>query len=142
MLPTLPLGSLFLGELIGKEVIIDTYHGVNASMSSIKSFNMESVNTLLEHLDISKKIEIINSLFIENELETNKTKVLALNNLHEIVEEINKELDEIKKDLEYCKTIYFSYFRSKPYFDKLKKLENHTKLLDSRLDLYLKISSY
>ncbi len=141
MLPTLPLGSLFIGELIGKEVILETYHGINSSLYSIQSFNMESVNMVLENLDIAKKIEIVNSLFVENHLETDKTKVLALNNLHEIADKIKNELDEIKKDLDFCKTLYFSYFRSKPYFEKLKKLERHSKILDSRLDLYLRISN-
>lgn len=140
MLPALPLGSLFIGELIGKEVILETYHGINNSLSSIQSFNMESVNMVLENLDISKKIEIVNCLFGENQTETDKTRVLALNNLHEIAEKIKKELEEIKKDLEYSKTIYFSYLRSKPYFEKLKKLERHSKILDARLDLFLKVS--
>ena len=141
MLPSIPLGSLFISELIGKEVILETYHGVNSSLSSIQSFNMESVNMVLETLDISKKIEIVNSLFEENQTETDKTRVLALNNLHEIAEKIKKELEEIKKDIEYSKTIYFAYLRSKPYFDKLKKLERHSKILDSRLDLFLKVSN-
>ena len=137
MLPALPLGSLFISELIGKEVILETYHGINSSLCSIQSFNMESVNIVLENLDIAKKIEIVNSLFEENNLEADKTRVLALNNLHEIAEKIKKELEEIKKDLEYCKTLYFSYLRSKPYFEKLKKLERHSKILDERLKLFI-----
>ena len=68
-----------------------------------------------------------------------KTIVLALNNLHEISEKIEKELVEIKKDIEYSKTLYFSYLRSKPYFEKLKKLECHSSILDSRLDLFLRL---
>lgn len=139
MLPALPLGSLFISELIKKEVILETYHGVNSSLSSIQAFNMESVNIVLENLDIAKKIEIVNSLFEDNQRETDKTIVLALNNLHEITEKIKNELEEIKIDLDYSKTIYFSYLRSKPYFEKLKKLERHSKILDSRLDLFLKL---
>ena len=60
-------------------------------MYSIQSFNMESVNMVLENLDIAKKIEIVNSLFVENQLETDKTKVLGLNNLHEIADKIKNE---------------------------------------------------
>ena len=139
MLPALPLGSLFISELIGKEVILETYHGINSSLSSIQSFNLESVNLVLERLDISKKIEIVNSLFEGRDEVLDKTIVLALNNLHEISEKIEKELVEIKKDIEYSKTLYFSYLRSKPYFEKLKKLECHSKILDSRLDLFLRL---
>ena len=139
MLPALPLGSLFISELIGKEVILETYHGINSSLSSIQSFNLESVNLVLERLDISKKIEIVNSLFEGRDEVLDKTIVLALNNLHEISDKIEKELVEIKKDIEYSKTLYFSYLRSKPYFEKLKKLESHSRILDSRLDLFLRL---
>lgn len=139
MLPALPIGSFFISELIGKEVILETYHGINSSLSSIQSFNLESVNLVLERLDIAKKIEIVNSLFEDRDDVLDKTIVLALNNLHEISEKIEKELVEIKKDIEYSKTLYFSYLRSKPYFEKLKKLECHSSILDSRLDLFLRL---
>ena len=141
MLPALPLGSLFISEIIGKEVIGDTVKGINTSLSSIQSFNLENVNLVLEKLDISKKIEIVNTLFEEQHNEINSTKVLALNNLHEISEKIEKELLEIEKDIEYTSTIYFSYFRSKPYFEKLRRLERHSLILDDRLDLFLKLKS-
>jgi len=139
MLPALPIGSFFISELIGKEVILETYHGINSSLSSIQSFNLESVNLVLERLDIAKKIEIVNSLFEDRDDVLDKTIVLALNNLHEISEKIEKELVEIKKDIEYSKTLYFSYLRSKPYFEKLKNLECHSSILDSRLDLFLRL---
>lgn len=139
MLPVLPLSSFFISELISKEVILETYHGINSSLSTIKSFNLENVNLVLERLDISKKIEIVNSLFDEREDVLDKTIVLALNNLHEISEKIEKELEEIKKDIEFSKSLYFSYLRSKPYFEKLKKLECHSSILNSRMDLFLRL---
>ena len=78
MLPTIQLGSLFISELIGKEIISDTYKSINNSVTSIHEFNEVSVNIILEELDILKKIEGIG----------NKTKILALNNLHEISDKI------------------------------------------------------
>ena len=137
MLPTLPIGSLFLSELIGKEIISDTYHGINSTLSQIESFDIRHVNNCLEKLDILKKIEIINSIFENYQCEGNKTKIMSLNNLHEIADKIKMELEEIKKDLEYSKTIYFSYLRSQPYFEKLKKLNLHCDILDQRLKLFL-----
>jgi len=139
MLPAIPIGSLFISELIGKEVISDTYKNINSSLTNIESFNEENVNMVIEELDINKKIGIVNSLFENIESEHNKTKILALNNLHDISNKIERELEEIHKDLEYTKTIYFAYFRSKPYFQKLKKLRVHSKILDNRLDIVLKL---
>jgi hypothetical protein len=135
-----PITSILISELIGKEVISDTVKGINSSIISIESFNINKVNDVLEELDIIKKIEIVNSLFDNHNLETDKTKVIALNNLHEISEKIMKELEEINKDIEYTKTIYFSYFRSSPYFEKLNKLKKHCYILDQRMDLVLRLS--
>ena len=88
MLPTIQLGFFFISELIGKEIISDTYKSINNSVTSIREFNEVSVNIILEELDILKKIEIVNSLFNEIEGIGNKTKILALNNLHEISDKI------------------------------------------------------
>ena len=139
MLPTIQLGSLFISELIGKEIISDTYKSINNSVTSIHEFNEVSVNTILEELDILKKIEIVNSLFNEMEGIGNKTKILALNNLHEIADKIKEELQEIKKDIKYSQTLYLASWRNKPYLVKLKKLRNHSYILDNRLDLVLKL---
>ena len=134
-----PITSIIISELIGKEVISDTIKGINSTISNIESFNIEKVNDVLEELDIIKKIEIVNSLFENNNLEMDKTRVMALNNLHEISEKIMKELEEINKDIEYTKTIYFSNFRSSPYFEKLKKLKKHCRILDQRMELVLRL---
>ena len=139
MLPTIQLGSLFISELIGKEIISDTYKSINNSVTSIHEFNEVSVNIILEELDILKKIEIVNSLFNEIEGIGNKTKILALNNLHEISDKIKEELQEIKKDIKYSQTLYLASWRNKPYLVKLKKLRNHCSILDNRLDLVLKL---
>ena len=140
MLPTIQLGSLFISELIGKEIISDTYKSINTSISNIQSCNESIINSMLEELDIIKKIEIVNSLFGEIEGIDNKTKILALNNLHEIADKIKEELEEIQKDIKYCQTLYFVSWRSKPYLTKLKNLSKHSKILDNRLDLVLKLS--
>ena len=120
-------------------MITETYKSINSSIYNIQSFDIELVNQILEELDILKKIEIVNSLFENLETLHDKTKVMALNNLHDIAEKIQQELKDIHKDIEYTKTIYLAYFRSKPYFEKLKKLKNHSRILDQRLDLVLKL---
>jgi len=52
MLPTIQLGFFFISELIGKEIISDTYKSINNSVTSIREFNEVSVNIILEELDI------------------------------------------------------------------------------------------
>ena len=76
MIPALPIGSLFISELIGKEMITETYKSINSSIYNIQSFDIELVNQILEELDILKKIEIVNSLFENLETLHDKTKVM------------------------------------------------------------------
>ena len=119
------------------------YRWMNAEGRSItmeKLTNIINESMLITEGLLKREKELKENEYLdlqENNLEADKTRVLALNNLHEIAEKIKKELEEIKKDLEYCKTLYFSYLRSKPYFEKLKKLERHSKILDERLKLFL-----
>ena len=70
-----------------------------------------------------------------------KTLSLELNNLHEISDKINEELEIIKKDIEYNKTLYFSNLRANKYNKNLENLKKHTRILDKRLDLFFKLSN-
>ena len=49
MLPTIGFGSYMIGELIGREVIKDTAQGINSSVLSLRSFNNDIVNLILDN---------------------------------------------------------------------------------------------
>ena len=96
------------------------------------------VYTALEELDIVKKIELIEVIFTQYS-DINETQVLALNNLHDINIKIKDELEEIKKDLKEYEKLYFRWFMSAPYLNKLENLKRHCKILNERLDLFTKL---
>lgn len=140
-MPFLTTGMILTSDVVSREVISGTTGSIYRLLSGINEFDLEHVNQLLEELDLYKKIEIVESLFDNNKYDlTKKTYNIALNNLHEISEKISLELKEIKKDIEYTKTLYFRQFRTHKYMKNLQNLKKHSKILDNRLDLVIKLS--
>ena len=137
IIPSVMIGS----ELIKREIITDTTRGIYNIMSGIYGYNIPKINEIIEELDIKKKIELIDIIFdtYSEKLIGDNILVLTLNNLHDISLKIKNELEEIKKDIEIYKNLYFSYFRSKPYLNKLENLKLHCKIMNERLDLFTKL---
>ena len=69
-----------------------------------------------------------------------QSQILALNNLHDINKKIKNELELVKKGIEDSKDYWFKSFRTAPYHKNLDNLKRYKKILDSRLDLALKIN--
>ena len=143
MLPV--AGLVFTSEIIGKELIGETSKGIFGLLSGINEFNIPYINQLLEDLDIMKTIELVESLFHErtkNEhiIQLTQSQILAFNNLHEINIKIQNELELIKKKIEESKDYWFKYFRTAPYHENLDNLKRYKKILDSRLDIVLKLN--
>lgn len=140
-MPFLTTGMILTTDVVSREVISTTTSSIYNLLSGINAFDLQHVNQLLEELDLNKKVEIVESLFDNNKFDLlRKTYNIALNNLHEISEKISLELKEIKKDLEYSETLYFKSFRNHKYLKSLENLKKHSKILDDRLDLVIKLS--
>ena len=143
MLPV--AGIVFTSEIIGREIIGETYKGIFGLLSGISEFDIPYINTIFEDLDIMKTIELVESLFKEktesqNMIMLTDTQILALNNLHDISTKIKKELELIKNGIEESKNYWFKFFRSAPYHQNLENLKRYKRILDSRLDIALKIN--
>lgn len=139
-------GIILTSEIIGKEIIGETSKSIFGLLSGINEFNIPYINKILEDLDILKTTELVESLFHEKTLNErviclSQSQILALNNLHDINTKINEELELIKKGVELSKDYWFKYFRSAPYHDNIENLKRYKKILDSRLDIALKLTS-
>ncbi len=141
-MPFLTTGILLTSEIVSKDIISGTSLKIYNSLSGISEFDLEHVNQLLEEFDLFKKIEIVESLFENNKYDiSKKTYNIALNNLHEISEKISKELEDIHKDIEYTKTLYFRIFRTHKYMKHLDNLKKFSNILDKRLELVVRLST-
>jgi hypothetical protein len=133
----LTAGIILSSDLVSKEIVSSTVSKIYNSITGISEYNLEHINELLEEFDLYKKIEIVESIFENNILDiTKKTFNIALNNLHEISEKISLELEILKNDIEHSKTLYLKNFK---YIKILENLKRHSKILDNRLDLFLKL---
>ena len=137
-------GLVFTSEILGKEIIGETSKGIFGLLSGINEFNIPYINLLLEDLDILKIIELVESLFEEKtSSESMKflspSQILAYNNLHDINLKIKDELEIIKTKIEDSKNWWFKFFRKAPYHSNLENLKRYKKILDSRLDIVLKL---
>lgn len=143
MLPV--AGIVFTSEIIGREIIGETSKGIFGLLSGISEFDIPYINTIFEDLDIMKTIELVESLFKEktesqNMIMLTGTQILALNNLHDISTKIKKELELIKSGIQESKNYWFKFFRTAPYHQNLENLKRYKRILDSRLNIALKIN--
>ena len=143
MLPV--AGLMITSEILGKEIIGETSKGIFGLLSGISEFDIPYINMIFEDLDIMKTIELVESLFHEkteneNVIMLSQSQILALNNLHDINKKIKNELELVKKGIEESKDYWFKSFRTAPYHKNLDNLKRYKKILDSRLDLALRIN--
>ena len=126
-------------------------NSIQTSFDILKLFithHHEQINEVLSESDLISKLEIMEALMndIENTTEIkiqggNQSSALqkALTNLHSIVEQIEKLLDNINHKIKYHQTKYFANWRVLKYEKEIKKLKNLMKLLDIRYQMFLEV---
>ena len=132
-----------IGGMIGKEMynqaISETTHQLYSEINYLISYNDFNFKSVLENLDIINKIEIINDLLKNYDNITDKSIEKCVKSVIEIIHKINNEINEIKVLIEQHEEKLFYKWRSNPYSRKIENLINHSKIMDNRLDLLIKI---
>lgn len=138
--PLLISSSFLLGKDLVTKAISNTSNNIFSEMETIMADGDFVFKSLLENLDINSKLEIINSFV--NDIEPkihNETIKMTLKYLHDILEKIKLEIENIRKEIDEHKQKYFYYLRTPSYKDTLKKLSLHVKILDERFNLLIKL---
>jgi hypothetical protein len=137
------LESLIISSLIKKEVIAQTIGESTKSIFHNLSHIMEDefkLKNIIEELDLTSKIDIINDLIKDVDKEDiNNIIHKAIHYLHDIIETINKEVEDIKKEIKEHTELWFHRYRTPNYINKIGKLIKHNQILDKRLDLFIKV---
>ena len=132
-----------IGGMIGKEMynqaIAETTHQLYSEINYLISYNDFNFKSILENLDIINKIEIINDLLKNYDNITDKSIEKCVKSVIDIIHKINNEINEIKVLIEQHEEKWFYKWRSNPYSRKIENLINHSKIMDNRLDLLIKI---
>ena len=130
--------------LIGNDIVAKAISDVTTNIYNLLYNIVDNRDPVLdktiEELDIKVQIQTINSMInnITPELKTEAIS-LSLHHLHDIICKIREDLKIISNILIQHSEKYFSYFRSVDYKRELKELKNHKKILDTRLDLFVKL---
>jgi len=135
--------TLIISSLIKKEVIAQTIGESTKSIFHNLSHIMEDefkLKNIIEELDLTSKIDIINDLIKDVDKENiNNIIHKAIHYLHDIIETINKEVEDIKKEIKEHSELWFHRYRTPNYISKIEKLIKHNQILDKRLDLFIKV---
>ena len=88
---------------------------------------------ILIKLDIEKKILLLHSIIeeIPKFYEVSESIIIALKNVEEIVEKIEKELQNIQEKLIYNSNL-FMRFRSYDFTDNIESIETYAHILENR----------
>ena len=139
------LETVLLGSLLGREVVAKSISEITnktySNISILINNNTFIFKEILEDLDIKVKIQIIDKLILDLDKKKNLSEHIhvCLINLHNIIEKINNEILEInKKNLEYEK-VWLKMIYSNPACKLINNLKKHTKIMDTRLDMLVKL---
>ena len=140
--PLLISSSVLLGKEFVNQTITKTTNNIYGNIDSIILDSSFEFKTLLDDLDITTKLDIINS-FICNLKEDNKiyskTILKTLDYLIDIFKKIELELDNIKIEIIEHRKKWFYTFRNAKYRPLIQNLVKHLKILDNRFDTLLNL---
>ena len=137
------LSSLSLASNITEKLLTNSIQNSFNLIKKFVSFHHEQINEVLMEHDLIYKLEIIQALMTD--IENDKTSLnrqsiqKSLSNLHLIVEEILRLLENIDNKIKYHKTKYLSKWRNLHYGEELKRLKKYIKLMDMRYQMFLEV---
>jgi formyltetrahydrofolate hydrolase len=136
-----------ISSMIGQELIShamnDTTKSIYAEVSYLAGYTNYNFKEILEELDIITKIEIITKL-IEEQEQKHQLLIISshskcLKSLIDIIENINKEILEIRQLITEHETKWLYKWRASLYEPKVKNLIKHVKIMESRLGLFIQL---
>uniref|UniRef100_A0A6C0ECK3 Uncharacterized protein n=1 Tax=viral metagenome TaxID=1070528 RepID=A0A6C0ECK3_9ZZZZ len=154
------IGTMIAGAgivtTVGKDLIVQsilsTTRGISSGIaylftSTSQRKEVKEIKILLEKLDIEAEVKVVEA-FVKKLSEDKKDSIdviaMALENLKNTVEKIEKELDEIKKKIEqenntsYIGSWWYGYPDLTPNYNEIEKLSS---VFKTRLDMLIKIVS-
>ena len=136
--------SLVVGTIVGNEILTNSVrtstHGIYQGILDILGSNADiKFKNLIEEQDVYSKIRVIHQ-FLDNLTDSKKNNYkTAIDNIEESLNNIELEIEIIKKGIENHEEKYFKYFRVCEYKKNVDNLIKFVKILDGRFDLLIKI---
>lgn len=140
--PILVSSSLLIGKEMFTQTITTTTKNIYNGIDKILLNNNLQFKELLEDLDITIKLDIINTFILDihsNNTIFNESVSKTFKYLEEILKTIELEIENINNEIINHNEKWFSRFRSSKSSYMLQKLVKHIKILDDRFELLMKL---
>lgn len=137
------VGSEIISVLIGRQIVTqaisDASNSIYHSITGLVLYS-DDVNGILSELDLGSKIKILEELLkcLSNYKKKNSIIDMTLEQLHDMVLQIKRDLHIISEKLKNHNEKWFSNYRKVNCKKELAKLKIHSKILDNRLELFFK----
>lgn len=117
--------------------LTSTINSICSIMGHITSYDLpyvHQINQQLVKMDLVYTVSVVEELVKERSKDKEITCSVkkALLGVHDILEKIHKELDEINKSIQYHSTKYFCNWRGFDSSCSINSLEKHKDILDKR----------
>lgn len=139
------ISSLSLATNITEKLLINTIQSSFNLMKHFVSFHHEQLKEVLTDHDLIAKLEIIQAMI--SDIESDKTSMdkrsiqKALTNLHLVIEDIQRLLENIDNKIKHHHTKYFSSWRGLNYDQEINRLKKCIHLMDLRYQMFLDVLS-
>ena len=140
--PILVSSSLLIGKEMFTQTITKTTKNIYNGIDKILLNDNLQFKELLEDLDITIKLDIINTFILDihsNNNIFNEYVSKTFKYLEEILKIIEMEIENINNEIIKHNEKWFSKFRSSNSSYMLQKLVKHIKILDDRFELLMKL---
>ena len=137
MNPILFNGLSLVSKQILYQLITETYEMVVANTHP-------TVLEVIADIDLEADLKIIEALVHQVEIEEDKENFhdvidVALSNIQNMIDSIKVELMFILREVEIHKDRYLPAYREPHFQNNLNKLVKHKKILDKRVDFFVKL---
>lgn len=140
--PILFSSSLLIGKEMFTQTITTTTKNIYNGIDKILLNDNLQFKELLEDLDITIKLDIINTFILDihsNNKIFNESVSKTFKYLEEILKTIELEIENINNDIIKHNEKWFSKFRVSNSSYMLQKLVKHIQILDNRFELLMKL---
>jgi hypothetical protein len=140
--PILFSSSLLIGKEMFTQTITTTTKNIYNGIDKILLNDNLQFKELLEDLDITIKLDIINTFILDihsNNKIFNESVSKTFKYLEEILKTIELEIENINNDIIKHNEKWFSKFRVSNSSYMLQKLVKHIQILDDRFELLMKL---
>jgi hypothetical protein len=137
--------------MISSAVLIDSFAGVCIKSMHTVMYAIEflvcgahpHVTDRIQGLDVQPKMQIVACFLKENEarLRRHEYMTLLIRGIHEIVQDIERDIALIQAECDAYKARYFTYWRTPNVQPLLQLLQDHSACFDRRVEYMLRFAT-